>query len=130
MSNPSKAKGTKAETDLVRWLQGHGFPYAERRALAGTADKGDVLCCPGLIVEVKHWAIYTDADIAAWQDETTREKSNANADIAVLVVRRNGKADPGNWFAYRQHANGFWFGQLVADCFELLRLEGWGDPLD
>jgi hypothetical protein len=130
MANPSKAKGTKAETDLTRWLQGNGFPFAERRALAGTADKGDVLCCPGLIVEVKHWEKYSDGDIDAWQAETIREKANANASEAILIVRRNGKADPGSWWAWRQHRNGFWHMQLAADCFELLRLEGWGDPLD
>jgi hypothetical protein len=32
MANPSKRKGTQFETDVVRYLVDHGFPFAERRA--------------------------------------------------------------------------------------------------
>ena len=34
MSNPAKAKGSKAERDVVNYLIENGYPYAERR-LAG-----------------------------------------------------------------------------------------------
>jgi Holliday junction resolvase len=31
MSNPAKAKGSKAERDVVNYLIENGYPYAERR---------------------------------------------------------------------------------------------------
>ena len=42
MTNPSKAKGTAWETAYARCLIDLGFPYAERRALAGAFDMGDI----------------------------------------------------------------------------------------
>ncbi len=49
----NKQKGTAFETLVVRWLAENGFPYAERRALAGTHDCGDVTGIPGLVIECK-----------------------------------------------------------------------------
>ena len=52
MANPSKAKGTAWETACTNWAREHGFPHAERRALAGALDKGDLMI-PGLMIECK-----------------------------------------------------------------------------
>jgi hypothetical protein len=38
----AKAKGTSAETAVVKFLIDNGFPYAERRALNGALDLGDI----------------------------------------------------------------------------------------
>ncbi len=38
----SKQKGTAAETAVVKYLKANGFPKAERRALQGNLDKGDI----------------------------------------------------------------------------------------
>ena len=38
MSNPAKAKGSRAEADVVKWLKINGFPYADRRIAGAQAD--------------------------------------------------------------------------------------------
>jgi hypothetical protein len=53
MTNRSKNIGTAAETAVVKAARAYGFPGAERRALHGSTDLGDILLCPGVIVEVK-----------------------------------------------------------------------------
>ena len=93
MVNKSKNIGTSAETHVVRYLQANGFPHAERRALKGSLDVGDILVCPGLIVEVKAGAAAesaSDGQLRLWCAETSREKRNAKADTAFLVVKRAG----------------------------------------
>ena len=54
----SKAKGTAAETAVLRYVRDNGFPWAHRLALTGNADQGDISLLPGnlVIVEVKSHA--------------------------------------------------------------------------
>ena len=103
MVNKSKNIGTSAETHVVRYLQANGFPNADRRALKGSLDVGDILVCPGLIVEVKAGAAAenaSDGQLRLWCAETSREKRNAKADTAFLVVKRKGHgiAKIGGWY--------------------------------
>lgn len=148
MSNPSKAKGTAAETALVNWARQNGFAQAQRLALTGTQDRGDIILCPGLIVEVKAHATWTDADIDAWLDETTNEAMNMtlwwNRDRndptdpsfrafgGILVLRRPGKADPAKWWvidwADPCYSTGVEIvGQYrLGEYFANLRDAGWG----
>jgi len=91
--NKSKQVGTAAETHVVSYLQANGFPHADRRALKGSLDVGDILVCPGLIVEVKAGAAAenaSDGQLRLWCAETAREKVNARAVTAFLVVKRSG----------------------------------------
>ena len=93
MTNRSKNIGTAAETHVVRYLQANGFPHADRRALKGSLDVGDILVCPGLIVEVKAGVAAenaSDGQLRLWCAETAREKVNARAETAFLVVKRAG----------------------------------------
>jgi hypothetical protein len=85
MVNKSKSKGTIAENLVVGYLCENGWPHAERRALAGILDRGDVAGCPGLAIEVK-WGNET-LKIASWLAETGIERLNANADHGILVVK-------------------------------------------
>ena len=103
MTNRSKNIGTSAETHVVRYLQANGFPHADRRALKGSLDVGDILVCKGLIVEVKAGAAAenaSDGQLRLWCAETSREKRNAKADTAFLVVKRKGHgiAKIGGWY--------------------------------
>lgn len=94
MTNPSKAKGTAAETAVVRHLVANGFPLAERRALHGSTDLGDITGTPGLVWEVKGGEAAKDASdnqILAWLAETDREIENANAAFGFLVAQRRQK---------------------------------------
>lgn len=92
MVNPSKDKGTKGETAVVRVAKTLGWP-ADRLTLTGNHDRGDVKLNDRVMVEVKsgHQATGASANqIAAWLDETERERINGGWDYAFLVTQRRG----------------------------------------
>jgi Holliday junction resolvase len=88
MSTASKAKGTKGERDAVKYLREY-WPAAERRALAGAKDKGDIAGIFGVVGEVK---AAVKIELAKWQRETLTEMRNADADHCFLVVKKPYKA--------------------------------------
>jgi hypothetical protein len=93
MVNRPKQIGTATETAVTRLANLSGFPFAERRALAGAADKGDILMCPGFILEVKggHMAEKaSDAQVLNWLIETENERVNSGAAHSMLIVKRKG----------------------------------------
>ena len=85
----SRAKGTAWESAIVDFLQGHGWPHAERRALNGARDRGDISGLPGLVIEAKNATQYR---LGEWVDEANLEQGNANAAIGVVWAHRKGKA--------------------------------------
>ena len=85
LTNPSKAKGTSWESAIVAHLQGSGFPYAERRALAGTQDRGDIAGIPGVMLEAKNCK---QLSLSQWMDEVRVQKKNAGAQVGAAVVKR------------------------------------------
>ena len=108
MSNPSKAKGTAAETAVVRLAAAMGIP-AKRVALAGAADQGDVWLWPEgdgarVVVEVKsRKAMWTWTQVEAWWEEAEAEATRVpNCDVSLLVVKRpgSGPANAADWFAW------------------------------
>ena len=96
MSNPSKQRGTAAETAVVAWLRLNGYPHAERRALAGQADKGDIAGLPGTVVEVKSCKAH---DLAGWCGELEAEIRNAGALTGVVIAKRRGTTNVDEWYA-------------------------------
>jgi hypothetical protein len=139
MTNRSKQIGTRGETGVVKALHAHGFPGAERRALAGSSDRGDILICPGLIAEVKagaHARNASLADIVFWWRETERERHNAGAAFGLLVVQRNGySADRAEKWRCFLDLGAIWGREhrrvemVLDEACEVLRIEGWGDPI-
>ena len=109
----NRAKGTAAETAVVRYLQDHGFPHAERRALHGSGDKGDVTGLGPVVLEVKNCQ---RLELSAWLRELEAEIVNAKANTGSLVVKRKGTQDAAGWYAILP------FGDLV----ELLLDAGYG----
>lgn len=113
MTNPSKNRGTAAETAVARFLETHGWPYAERRSLAGALDKGDITGTPGVCWEVKAGYPYKWSE---WLDETLVETVNSKAEHGVLVSKPKGvgvtRVDR-------------WFAVMEADRFD--RLAGQSD---
>lgn len=81
----SKSKGTRGERLVVNHLIEAGFYTAERRALEGTADRGDVAGVPGWTLEVKNASKHT---LATWMDELDREQIRAQTPLGALVVLR------------------------------------------
>ena len=143
--NPSKAKGTRGETAVVNYLRANGFPTAERRALAGAADRGDILATVGVILEVKAG---TSAQVASptvierWMQQTRAEAINAGVDIAALIVHRRGigTSRPEHWTAHidggvidglcRSYLyRGLLVSMNLADFVHFLRRAGHGDTL-
>jgi Holliday junction resolvase len=85
VSNPSKQRGTAFETAVVAWLREHGFPYAERRALSGNQDRGDIAGVPGVMLECKaEKAIH----LSDYMNEVRVQKANAGAQVGVAVIKR------------------------------------------
>lgn len=91
----SKAKGTAWETAIVRALRDAGFAGAERRALRGTSDCGDITGVPSLVIEAKNQA---RTELAAWADEATAERENASAAYGVVWHHRRGRSRPEDGF--------------------------------
>lgn len=92
----AKQKGTAAETAVVRYLQDNGFIHAERRALHGTLDKGDITGCGPIVFEVKDHKTIT---LSAWLKELHDEIVNANANTGAVIAKRRGTTNPGDWYA-------------------------------
>ncbi len=97
-----RTKGTMAESAVVAYLRGNGFIHAERRALKGSLDQGDVAGCPGLAIEVKY--ANSGLRLASWVAETEIERLNAKADHGVLVIKPPGLGAKStkHWFAVMQ----------------------------
>lgn len=114
----NRRKGTAAESALVGFLRTVGWPHAERRALAGAKDKGDVTGCIGLVFEQK---AANRIDIPAWLRETEAERINAAADYGVLVIKPRGVGDTrvGQWAAVMP----------LGDLTRLLAAAGYGDGM-
>lgn len=96
MSNPSKQKGTAAETAVVKYLKANGFPKAERRALQGSLDKGDISGVQDVVFEVKD---HKTMSLSAWVKELEVEVDNANAVTGAVVHKKRGTLDVGEWYA-------------------------------
>ncbi len=112
-----RAKGTRWESAIVAYLRGQGFPHAERRALTGTADRGDLTGIPGVVVEAKNCRRH---EWAAWLDEAGEEGVNAGADVAVVWAHRQGRPSPGEGYVAMTGERFVW----------LLRAAGYGNEIE
>lgn len=110
----NKRKGTSFETLIVRYLQTVGFPYAERRALHGNLDKGDITGCGPLVFECKAAKRH---ELSNWLGQTEQERQNAAADYGILVVKRQGHNTGAEQYAVMR----------LEDMVRLLKEAGYGD---
>lgn len=107
MANPARRKGTAGESDIVEWLKANGVPGAERHALHGRLDIGDINGVPGLVMSVKYVGRDKPMRLSGWLNElalmqvnlTNRQPLPNELADGVLVVRRAGYPSPGNWYA-------------------------------
>lgn len=84
----NKDKGTRAETAVVRLARELDFPYAERRALTGGKDRGDITGIPGVVIQVKD---VEKQSVGKWQLDTLEQAANDGSLTCVLVVKRKFK---------------------------------------
>jgi hypothetical protein len=110
----SKDKGTAWESAIVRYLTEHGFPHAERRALTGSQDRGDIAGVPGWVLEAKNCSA---TSLGVWMDEAIVEQARDGADYSAVWHHRKGKASPADGYVT----------MTGAAFVRLIRQAGYGD---
>lgn len=100
MSQYSKAKGAKFETDVMRWFRSAGV-LAERLTKAGSKDEGDLVCIIAgktYILELKNRATLSLPEF--WREAQVEAFNYAKArgigelpPAYVIVKRRNAGID-------------------------------------
>lgn len=96
MSSPSKIKGTAAETAVVQHLRQKGWKNAERRALQGVLDRGDISGVENVCLEIKNQKAQ---DLAGWISELLIEIINSKAKTGAVIHKRKGKTNVADWYA-------------------------------
>ena len=112
-----KRRGKKFETDLVAWLRSRGYD-AERLALAGSLDEGDVVVRHGSgagalydVIECKSPGAGNAIDLSGWLKEAETEALNfakargLNPDQVnpVVAIKARGKSIADAYFVARAH---------------------------
>ena len=92
----AKQKGTSAETAVVNWLKTEGWLYAERRALQGNLDKGDINMGAPVVIEVKNCKTIT---LSEWLKELKVEMDNAGVSVGSVIAKKRGTTNVGEWYA-------------------------------
>jgi hypothetical protein len=155
MTNRPKDIGTRGETAVVRAAQTRGFPNADRITLGGRhGDRSDVRLTIGLtagvVIQVKAGTLGKNASeqqITTWLEQTEKQRLAAGAALAFLVTQRSGvgHTNAHRWWAHMRLTDlahlidpGARTPDHLADrpvrmvfdaALELLRVNGWGDPL-
>lgn len=84
-----KRKGSKWESDIVKWLLYVGRSEAKRLYGAGRQDdRGDIAAFKGVVLEAKNQA---RMELGVWSNEAERERVNDGADYGIVVAKRRGK---------------------------------------
>jgi hypothetical protein len=102
----ARAKGIRAELQLAKYLR-TWWPHAERAVVTGfragahvSPDHGDIRNAGDLVWQCKHLATMTDRQIDDALEETRNQTYAAKAAYGIFVQRRQGKTDPGKWWAW------------------------------
>jgi hypothetical protein len=91
----SKAKGTAAETAIVKYLNDNDL-LAVRNPPQGAKDKGDInLLGLPVAIEVKNCV---RLELSEWLKEAKEEKTNAGASVGVVWHKKKGTTNPGDWY--------------------------------
>lgn len=115
MANKNKAKGTRAETKVVKFLESYGFK-ARRKALTGSKDEGDVelFDAPRLYrpitIEVKagkQTANPNRTQLEEWLRQAREEAANSGQTCVLCVVRYNRKLKDADVYFQYEDDNGY-----------------------
>lgn len=118
MANKNKAKGTRAESNLVKYLTNAKLE-AMRQALHGNTDHGDVLvrlydgevCVEEVILEVKagqQTVEYSRATKEEWLRQTSAEVRNAKVRRGYLVIAKHRRSID-DWEVWSADGHSFWY---------------------
>lgn len=84
-ANPSKARGTRWESELVAYLRDSGFPHARRNVQHGPNDIGDVGGVPKFAIEAKDTQKH---DLAKFVKQANAEAENAGQPWGVAAIKK------------------------------------------
>lgn len=102
MANQMKSLGTSHETAIKNWLRENGWPYADRRTLAGASDEGDLRLSERVpfTIEAKTAKSTTDkASLGAFMKELVAEVENSNSESGAVILKKRGTTDVGEYYA-------------------------------
>jgi hypothetical protein len=101
--------GKQTEQLVARYLRERGLAGVERAVRTGfraggreVADAGDLTGWPGVCVQVKSLrpANAAERQTRAWLAETESQRAQSGASVGLLVVRRWGTLDVGEWWCF------------------------------
>jgi hypothetical protein len=101
--------GKQTEQMVARYLRSRGLAGVERAVRTGftaggrsVADAGDLTGWPGVCVQVKSLrpANAAERQTRTWLAETEQQRAQSGASVGLLVVRRWGTTDVGEWWAF------------------------------
>lgn len=95
MVNKPKIRGTAWESKVVAALRRAHWPHAERRALQGGKDCGDIAGLPGVVIEAKDCV---KLEFGPWLKEAHAEAFNAGARVGVVWAKRRGHPEAEDGF--------------------------------
>jgi len=108
----NRTRGIATERDLARYLRFNGWPDAERKADTGwstsdrtSPDTGDIRNTPRLCWQVKSTPELTGQKLTTAMLQATDQMVATGADYGIVVHRRTGKSNPGQWWAYLSLGN-------------------------
>lgn len=100
MTNRSKQKGTRFESEIASYMSEQLGCEVERRALCGAEDRGDLAGVSWngnrVVVECKS---HKELRLSQWLREAEAERSNDGAALGVVVAKRRGTAKPSEQYA-------------------------------
>jgi hypothetical protein len=88
MPNPQKAKGTRWESEVVRYLRSVGFDEARREVQRGARDVGDIGGFPLWAIEAKAYASVSHSVLADFVAQANREARHAGKPFGIVVIKR------------------------------------------
>ncbi len=89
-----RAKGTQAETEVVKALHRSGFSGALRAPLWGAHDKGDIVGIPA-VISVKN---QKTMKLAEWLTDCGKMIENSGAEYGFVWHKRIGKGSAEDWY--------------------------------
>ena len=96
--NKGKKQGTFHETNCVNWFKANGWRYARRITMKGRRDEGDIRLADGVpvVIEAKNEKTITNG---TYIKELDAECVNAGYDQGVVIIKRRGTTDVGQYYA-------------------------------
>lgn len=96
MSNPQKAKGSRAERAVADYLIAQGVP-CERIPAGATNDRGDLWVPDSRFpsIDVKD---HRSIELAQWVDRANEQRVHAGRSAGVVWHKRRGRSNPAEWY--------------------------------